>query len=122
LICFSGKAVDTSPATPIHAVSSPAGNTPTAVARGNLRGLVDQIERLQSEKALINDELLTLRSSAAKSWLAEFDLLRGLNTELEKHKKKLEDDICQLRLSAVSLLCHIFTPELYEMSKKSQIG
>ena len=72
-----------------------------------MRGLVDQIERLQSEKALLNDEIMTLRSSTASSCLAEFEMLRNLNTDLEKDKQKLQEQIDHLQLSSVCLYCAV---------------
>ena len=81
--------------------------TPTTVSRSNMRGLVDQIERLQSEKALLNDEIMTLRSSTATNCLAEFEMLRNLNAVLEKDKLNLQKEIDNLRLSSVRFCCAI---------------
>jgi uncharacterized protein (UPF0335 family) len=100
---LSGKTVDSSPGTPNGTAASPVVSTPTPVSRGNVKGLVDQIERLQSEKAILNDEIMTLRSNAAKNWQSEFEKLRGLNAELEKDKRRLEEEISNLQLSMVCM-------------------
>lgn len=98
----SGKTMDSSPGTPNGTAASPVASTPTAVSRGSIKGLVEQIERLQSEKATLYDEIMTLRSSAAKNWQSEFEMLRTLNVELQKEKRRLEEEINNIQLSMVS--------------------